>query len=100
MVTPLTVIAEFATTSETFEPFLEMCRFDAERSVGDEDGCLEFVVLTPEDQPDTIVLYEVYTGRPAFEAHLKTPHFEKFAAALRDLKIEERSVRFFARRAP
>ncbi|AOX18352.1 antibiotic biosynthesis monooxygenase [Kozakia baliensis] len=96
----LTVIAEFATTPETFEKFLDICRYDSERSVADEEGCHEFNVLTPQDQPDTIVLYEVYAGRPAFETHLKTPHFQKFADALRDLKIQERSVRFFTRRAP
>lgn len=95
-----TVIAEFAAPAESFDAFLEICRYDSDRSLADEEGCLTFDVLTQQDASDIIVLHEVYTGRPAFDAHLKTPHFGKFAAALRDLKIEERNVRFFTRQHP
>lgn len=95
-----TVIAEFAVPKANFDAFLDICRFDSERSLADEEGCLAFDVLTQEDAPDIIVLHEVYTSRAAFDIHLKTPHFETFATALRDLGIEERNVRFFTRRHP
>ncbi|CDG38573.1 MULTISPECIES: putative quinol monooxygenase [Asaia] len=95
-----TVIAEFAAPAENFDKFLEICRYDSDRSLADEEGCLAFDVLTQQDAPDIIVLHEVYTGRAAFEAHLKTPHFEKFAAALREFGIEERNVRLFTHRHP
>ncbi|GAB6855207.1 putative quinol monooxygenase [Asaia astilbis] len=91
-----TVIAEFAAPAESYDAFLEICRYDSDRSLADEEGCLSFDVLRQQDASDIIVLHEVYTGRQAFDAHLKTPHFEKFAAALRDLRIEERNVRFFS----
>lgn len=95
-----TVIAEFAAPAENFEKFLDICRYDSDRSLADEEGCLAFDVLTEHDVKDVVMLHEVYAGRAAFEAHLKTPHFEKFAAALREFSIEERSVRFFTRRHP
>ncbi|GBQ82895.1 putative quinol monooxygenase [Asaia krungthepensis] len=95
-----TVIAEFTVPSESLTAFLDICRYDSDRSRADEEGCLTFDVLTPQDDQGIVVLHEVYTGRAAFEAHLKTPHFEKFAAALRELKIEERSVRLFNRHHP
>ncbi|MXV44949.1 antibiotic biosynthesis monooxygenase [Saccharibacter sp. 17.LH.SD] len=89
----LVVIAEFETTSETFQPFLDVCRYDAERSVQDEEGCLDFVVLTPTTEPNVIVLYEVYTGEKAFEAHCQAPHFAIFSQALEKLSIKTRHVR-------
>lgn len=93
----LTVIAEFETTQETFQSFLDVCRYDAERSVADEDGCLDFVVLTPQDEPNVIVLYEVYAGRDAFGEHEKAPHFATFSDALRRLNITTRRVRLHER---
>ncbi|AQS87797.1 hypothetical protein AA101099_2521 [Neoasaia chiangmaiensis NBRC 101099] len=99
MAETLTIIAEFGTTPETYDKFLEMCYYDSERSIADEAGCLEFTVLTPQDEGNTVVLYEVYTGRTGFDAHLQTPHFQKFSSAVRDLKIEQRSVRFFNKRS-
>ncbi|WP_040509024.1 putative quinol monooxygenase [Gluconobacter morbifer] len=95
----LTVLAEFETTPQTHDSFLQACQEDSERSVADEPGCQGFTVLTPQDQADTVILYEVYDDRPAFEVHLKTPHFEKFARTVKELGIRERSVRFLSRRS-
>ena len=64
----------------------------AEASVRDETGCLQYQVLHDENDPDTIVLYEVYQDEAAFEAHRQTPHFLKFDEQRQPL-IEERSVR-------
>ena len=100
MVGQLTVIAEFETTSDTYDKFLEICTYDSERSVADEAGCHAFNVLTPQDEANTIVLVEIYEDRAAFETHLKTPHFSKFSETVKDLGIKERSVRFLTQRAP
>ncbi len=99
-VRPLVVLAEFETTAETYDAFLALCSYDSERSVADEEGCHAFDVLTPEDEPNVIVLHEIYTDRAAFEAHLKTPHFAKFDAGLTALNIGTRGVRFLAQRHP
>ena len=96
----LTVIAEFETTPATYDRFLKVCAYDSERSVADESGCHSFMVLSPETEADTIILVEVYTDRAAFEEHLRTPHFEVFANAVKELDIKERSVRFLKKRAP
>jgi quinol monooxygenase YgiN len=40
-----------------------------ERSLRDEPGTLGFEVLVPNDEADTILLFELYTDRLAFEAH-------------------------------
>ncbi|GBQ66149.1 hypothetical protein AA103196_1305 [Ameyamaea chiangmaiensis NBRC 103196] len=95
---PFVVIAEFDVPPDQYGPFLDLCRFDAEHSVADEDGCHAFDVLTPEDEANVVVLHEVYADRAAFETHLKTPHFDRFATGVKTLGVVEKSVRFLARR--
>jgi (4S)-4-hydroxy-5-phosphonooxypentane-2,3-dione isomerase len=46
-----------------------------------EPGCSQFDVVEPRDDPDRIILYEIYDDRAAFEEHLKTPHLAAFEAA-------------------
>lgn len=96
----LTVIAEFSINPENRSLFLENCAYDSERSNADEPGCLVFDVITSNEDPNTIVLVERYTDQAAFDTHLKTPHFEKFAATTKALGAVEKSVRFFTRTAP
>lgn len=93
----LTVIAEFEVPEDSFQLFLEVCQYDAERSLADEEGCLDFVVLTPHDESFVVVLYEVYTGKDAFKTHEKTSHFSRFVEAIKTFKVKERRVRFHTR---
>jgi len=98
-ISPLTVLAEFDTPPETYADFLELCRFDAHHSVTDEPGCRCFDVLTPEDEPNVIVLHEIYDDRAAFDAHKATPHYAKFSAGVESLGVTLKSVRFLALRS-
>jgi autoinducer 2-degrading protein len=91
------VIAEFEVSAENKAEFLEMCRFDSERSTTDETGCRQFDVLTSEDAPASVTLYEVYADRAAFDTHLTMPHFTVFLEATKRLGVETKAVRFFAR---
>ncbi len=43
-----------------------------------EPGCRRFDVLVHEKDPERIFLYEIYDDRAAFDAHLKTAHFDIF----------------------
>ena len=95
-----TVIAEFAVPSAHHSEFLDLCRFDSERSVSDEPGCRQFDVNTLEDSPETIVLYEVYDDRAAFDHHVTTPHYATFAAGVDRLGVTKPQVRFFTRQHP
>lgn len=54
---------------------------NAKASCRSEPGCRQFDVVEPRDDPDRIVLYEIYDDRAAFEVHLKTPHLAAFEAA-------------------
>ncbi|GJD48244.1 (4S)-4-hydroxy-5-phosphonooxypentane-2,3-dione isomerase [Methylobacterium crusticola] len=93
------VIAEFKLKEGARAAFLELARDDAAHSVADEPGCRQFDVTVAEDDPDRIVLYEVYDDRAAFEAHLETPHLARFRAGFPAL-AEPLPVRFLSRHHP
>jgi len=46
----------------------------------------------PEGDRETVVLYEIYDDRAAFQAHVKTPHFAAFDRESRDL-VAAKTVR-------
>lgn len=89
---PYRIFAEFVTTDESFGPFLLLCHDDARHS-RQEPGCLDFTVLTPAEERNTIVLFETYRDKDAFDAHKKTPHYARFKTGLENMKIETRCVR-------
>ncbi len=55
---------------------LEQARNSLER----EADCHTFHVCAGENDPDRFFLYEEYTDRAAFEAHLESEHFIAFNA--------------------
>ena len=51
---------------------------NARDSCAHEPGCRRFDVLVPTEVGDRVFLYEIYDDRAAFDAHLRTPHFDVF----------------------
>lgn len=100
MSNPFTVIAEFSVSPASYDAFFDLCLFDSRHSLADEEGCICFDVLTDNADKSSIVLHETYTDQAAFDAHLQTPHFAKFAKTWKELEVEEKRVRFFTHRAP
>ena len=52
----------------------------ARASLEGEPGCHQFDVGVDPAKPTVIFLYELYTDKAAFEAHLETAHFKAFDA--------------------
>lgn len=46
-----------------------------------EPGCVTYIPHFIEDDPDTILIYEQYRDKAAFEAHRASLHFQKYAIA-------------------
>ncbi|HEY1318676.1 MAG TPA: putative quinol monooxygenase, partial [Streptosporangiaceae bacterium] len=59
-----------------------------------EPGNLDFVALRSSDHPDSFVLYERYSSREAFDAHLASPHYEGIAVARIRPLLNHRTVEF------
>lgn len=93
----LVILAEFSVPRADRAAFLAACADDARGSVSDEPGCRQFDVLAPEqtqaDLPDIVTLLEVYDDAASFEAHLRTPHYARFKAAVQQLGLPAPNVR-------
>jgi quinol monooxygenase YgiN len=94
------VIAEFLVKAESLPAFLNAAMMDATASLSTEPGCRQFDIIRPESPVDTVIFYEVYDSRAAFDAHLATPHVAAFREAFPPLVVAERPVRFAERYAP
>jgi quinol monooxygenase YgiN len=93
---PFVIIAEFEVKPDKLEQFLELARTDARHSVEREPGCRQFDVTLDREQPNRVVLYEIYDDEAAFDAHLQTPHLAAFRAGIENL-IVSRQVRRLTR---
>jgi (4S)-4-hydroxy-5-phosphonooxypentane-2,3-dione isomerase len=76
------VTVEFVVSPGDAVRFRDAIVANARTSRGIEPGCLQFDVCGAPDDPATIFLYEVYVDRAAFDAHLASPHFRAFDAAV------------------
>ena len=88
----LVIVVDFQLHPGAAEQFMPLMQQNAQASVQDEPGCLQFDVLTPDNEPDEVFLYEVYENDEAFARHLQTPHFLAFKAAVGEL-VKSQSVR-------
>ena len=53
---------------------------EAEASVRLEPGVIAIFPMSQKEKPTEIRILEIYASREAYEAHLKTPHFQKYKA--------------------
>lgn len=71
------VCVTFELAPEHAEAFHERVAAQARASLA-EPGCRVFDAWTDAARPGTVFLYEIYSDRAAFDAHLATPHFLAF----------------------
>jgi quinol monooxygenase YgiN len=75
------VCVTFMIQQDQVEAFLPLMVKNAHASLVNEDGCLQFDVLTDPSRPKEVFLYELYKDLSAFQAHLASDHFCYFDAA-------------------
>jgi autoinducer 2-degrading protein len=56
-----------------------------------EPGCSEFDITVSQKDPNRLFMFEVYDNAAAFDAHLKTDHYKKYAAMVTDI-VAKREV--------
>ena len=66
------------------EEFMESMLDDARGSVENEPGCLRFDVVQSQEDPNRLLLYEVYRDEAAIEAHRQAPHYLKWRETVKD----------------
>jgi (4S)-4-hydroxy-5-phosphonooxypentane-2,3-dione isomerase len=87
---PYVILVEFAVHAGQEQAFEKLILDNARLSLRDEPGCRVFDVLTRKGSDFTVVLYEIYADRAAFEAHLQAPHFHAFDEASRPMVLAKR----------
>lgn len=63
------IVATIKTVPGKRDEYLRHLRAHAERCKANEPGTLVFDILVPHEQPDTLMLYELYASKEAFDAH-------------------------------
>ena len=86
------ILVDFLLKPGSRAEFRRSIDVNARSSCKTERGCRQFDVVEPRDEPDRIVLYEIYDDRAAFEEHLKTPHLAAFETASNHLVTKKTVV--------
>ena len=72
------VIVDFVIKPENATAFAQAISENAKASVEQEPGCHQFDVCVSPDDPTRFFLYEMYSDRAGFEAHLASDHYKHF----------------------
>ena len=63
---------------EKFDEFIEIARAHGKRSVEIEEGCLSFQVMIPQEEPNKVILVEVYQDDQALDFHWNSDHMAAY----------------------
>jgi alkylhydroperoxidase/carboxymuconolactone decarboxylase family protein YurZ/quinol monooxygenase YgiN len=58
---------------------------EIEASLSHEPGVLALRAVAEKENPTRITIMEIYAGAEAYEAHIASPHFQKYKAATRQM---------------
>jgi autoinducer 2-degrading protein len=73
------ITVQFTIDHEHLERFLPLMYENARRSREEEPGCRQFDVCVDPEREGIVFLYELYVDRAAFDGHLASSHYQKFA---------------------
>lgn len=79
---PLVRIAELEIDSAHLPAYKALLAEEIAASVRTEPGVLALNAVALRDRPNQIRLMEVYADQAAYEAHLRSPHFLTYKAAV------------------
>lgn len=71
-------ISEIEINPAYLEEYKAILKEEAAASVRVEPGVISIFPMYQKDSPTHVRILEIYASRAAYEAHLKTPHFQKY----------------------
>ena len=83
------VFVDFRLKTGSRAAFRALVETNARLSVREEPDCRRFDVIEPAGAADSIVLYEIYGDRAAFEAHMRSEHYARFDAESADYVVSK-----------
>jgi autoinducer 2-degrading protein len=70
--------------------FMDAIKKQACNSLEREKDCRQFDICVDPTDPRRVFLYEIYTDKAAFDAHLKTGHFLEFDRRVKDWLVSKK----------
>ncbi len=67
--------------------FLEILQAHGERSLEREEGCLRFEAMLSIEDPNQVILVEVYTNDAALEVHWASTYMNEYRQAVQDMIV-------------
>jgi quinol monooxygenase YgiN len=89
----LALVATIKTVPGKRDEYLRHLNAHGQRCLTTEPGTLKFEILVPQEEPDTVMLYEVYASPEAFEAHWNGPSKQQAEQDFKGLKLSASGVR-------
>jgi len=83
------ITVEFTIAESHLENFMVAMKQQAANSLKLEADCHQFNIAMAEKADSQILLYEMYSDRAAFEAHLASDHFASFNETVSDWIIDK-----------
>ena len=87
------IVATIKTAPGKRDEYLVHLRAHAERCRTTEPGTLQFEILVPHDQPDTLMLFELYASKEAFDVHWNGPSIQQARKDAAGLLVSMTGVR-------
>jgi len=78
-------ISEIQIDPNHLEQYKAILKEEAEASVRLEPGVIAIFPMAQKENGTEIRILEMYADRQAYEAHLKTPHFQKYKSTTLDM---------------
>ena len=78
-------IAELSIDPEFLEEYLAILKEESAASMRLEPGVICIYPIYMREDPAEIRLLEIYADTTAYQSHLRTPHFQKYKNATRDM---------------
>lgn len=61
-----------------------------------DEGCLNYDILQSEQDPKILFTYENWTGKPALDKHMQTPHFKQLGEKNKETLAQPMDVQLLA----
>ena len=87
------IVATIKTVPGKRDEYLKHLRAHAERCRKTEPGTLAFEILVPHEQADTLMLYELYASKEAFDEHWNGPSINQIRKDAAGLQASLTGVR-------
>jgi quinol monooxygenase YgiN len=89
----LAIVATIKIVTGKRDEYLKHLKAHAQRCLATEPGTLNFEILVPQKEADTLMLYEVYASPEAFEAHWTGPSMQQAKRDTEGLALSLTGVR-------